>query len=144
MPEEVAQAMTDLDPNTDENRFVYAKCDVNVDVITSAVSGITKAVKNDLYGIWTQGLDGQEQVTVYEGHNYSYKLRVSSADSTRTSDIIVYDTLENYHIPDPANEEIQDATKEADFADKESKKNWQGDWQAGNGGAPGGQWRGRL
>ncbi len=140
MPDDIAQLLTGLDPNTTEtdNRFLYGKVDVNMNVITYAVSGIEKTVQDDLVGLWTQGLDGMEQVTVYEGHNYSYKLRVSSADSTRTSDIIVYDTLENYHIPDPANEEIKDATKEADFADKESKKNWQGDWQGV------GQWRGTM
>ncbi len=132
MPEEIAQAMTDLDPNTDENRFVYAKCDVNVDVITSAVSGITKAVKNDLYGIWTQGLDGQEQVTVYEGQNYTYRLRVESTAGTRTSDIIIYDTIENYHIPE------NDVTKQDDYNNIDEKKNWQGDWQGK------GQWRGTL
>ncbi|MBR4067103.1 MAG: Cna B-type domain-containing protein [Clostridia bacterium] len=140
MPDDIAQLLTGLDPNTTEtdNRFLYGKVDVNLNVITYAVSGIEKTVQDDLVGLWTQGLDGMEQVTVYEGHNYSYKLRVSSADSTQTSDIIVYDTLENYHIPDPANEEIKDATKEADFADKESKKNWQGDWQGV------GQWRGSM
>ncbi len=138
MPEDVARAMTDLDPNTDENRFVYAKAPVHLDLITAALSGISKVVQNDLVGEWTQGLADQEQVTVYEGQNYTYRLRVSSSESTTTSDIVIYDTIENYHIPDPEDTEMGDATKAEDFNDKESKKNWQGDWQDI------GQWRGTL
>ena len=138
IPADIALALTDLDPETDENRFLYGKASVRLDLLTMAVSGIAKTVQNDLVGMWTQGLADQEQVTVYEGHNYTYRLRVASSESTVTSDIIIYDTIENYHIPDPANEETNDATKEADFNDKESKKNWQGDWQGI------GQWRGTL
>ncbi len=138
IPADIALALTDLDPETDENRFLYGKASVRLDLLTMAVSGIAKTVQNDLVGMWTQGLADQEQVTVYEGHNYTYRLRVASSESTVTSDIIIYDTIENYHIPDPTNEETNDATKEADFNDKESKKNWQGDWQGI------GQWRGTL
>ena len=138
MPEDIARAMTNLDPNTDENRFVYGKVPVQMDLLTMAVSGITKSVQNDLVGVWTQGLKDQEQVTVYEGHNYTYRLRVSSSESTVTSDIVIYDTIENYHIPDPENDEYMDATKAEDYNDKEKKKNWQGDWEGV------GQWRGTL
>ncbi|MBE5804636.1 MAG: Cna B-type domain-containing protein, partial [Clostridiales bacterium] len=138
MPADIAQAMTDLDPNTDESRFVYGKAPVRLDLITSALSGIAKAVQNDLEGVWTQGLADQDQVTVYEGQSYTYRLRVSSSESTVTSDIVIYDTIENYHIPDPEDDETQDATKAEDYNDKERKKNWQGDWQGV------GQWRGTL
>mgnify|MGYP003302106597 CR=1 FL=1 len=77
--------MTDLDPSTDENRFVYGKAEHQVSALTYAVSGLEKSVRNDLVGIWTQGLDNQEQVTVYEGHRYTYQLRISSAESPRYS-----------------------------------------------------------
>ena len=140
MPADIVAALTGLNPETgDDSRFLYAKVDVNLNVNTSAVSGIAKAVKDDFVTDgWTQGLDGQEQVVVYEGHGYTYRLRVASSESTTTKDMIIYDTIENYHIPDPANSDVQDATKEADFNDKEKKKNWQGDWEGV------GQWRGTL
>ncbi len=138
MPEDIARAMTDLDPNTDEGRFVYGRADVNVARLNYAVSGLEKRVKNDLVGIWTQGLSGQEQVTVYEGHNYTYRLNVSSSANTYTANIIIYDTLENYIIPDPDDEEQYDVTKAEDFAHTQERADWEGDWQGK------GQWRGTL
>ena len=140
MPADILAAMTGLNPNTvpGENRFVYGKCSNNVSALTYAVSGLDKAVSNDLVGIWTQGLEDQEQVTVYEGHGYSYRLRVSSAETTSTKGIVLYDTLENYIIPDPSADEDTDATKAADFAHTEERKDWEGDWQGK------GQWRGTL
>ncbi|MBP3541738.1 MAG: BspA family leucine-rich repeat surface protein [Clostridia bacterium] len=140
MPADIASAMTGLNPNTKpgENRFVYGKCSNNVTSLTYAVSGLDKAVSNDFVGIWTQGLDGQEQVTVYEGLGYSYRLRVSSAETTSTKGIIIYDTIENYIIPDPSADEDTDATKAADFAHTQERKDWSGVWKGK------GQWRGTL
>lgn len=140
LPADIAEALTGLNPDTvpDENRFVYGKCDHNVSALVYAVSGLEKSVSDDLVGIWTQGLDGQEQVTVYEGLGYSYRLRVSSAENTSTKGIIIYDTIENYIIPDPSADEDTDATKAADFEHTEERKDWSGDWQGK------GQWRGTL
>ena len=138
MPEDIIKALTDLDPNTDENRFVYGKYSHTVSSLTYAVSGLQKAVKNDLVGIWTQGLDGQEQVTVYEGHYYTYSLRVSSAENTATKGIVIYDTIENYIIPDPDADEDTDATKRADYEHTQERKDWSGYWKDK------GQWRGTL
>lgn len=140
LPADIAEALTGLNPDTvpGENRFVYGKCDHSVSSLVYAVSGLEKSVSDDLVGIWTQGLDGQEQVTVYEGLGYSYRLRVSSAENTSTKGIIIYDTIENYIIPDPSADEDTDATKAADFEHTEERKGWSGDWQGK------GQWRGTL
>ena len=143
MPAAIAAALTDLDPNTDDNRFLYARADVNLTLNLKALTGLSKAVKDDLVGVWTQGLDDQEQVNVYEGHDYTYRLRVVSGPNTVTKDIVLYDTVENYRIPDPNDSVVHDATKAADYADVESKKNWYGDWQESDE-YPGGQWRGTL
>ncbi len=138
MPDDIAAALTDLDPNTDENRFVYGKVDVNLNVETQMLTGYRKDVRDPLTaGEWTQGLINQEQVTVYEGHPYIYRLWVKSSPSTTTSDIIMFDTIENYIIPDPSGSE-QDATKVPYFEDVQQKKTWQGDWENK------GQWRGKL
>ena len=138
MPADIAKALTDLDPNTDEGRFVYGRADVNIAKLNYAVSGLEKRVQNDLVGIWTQGLSNQEQVTVYEGHNYTYRLNVSSAANTYTANIIIYDTLENYIIPNPEDEEQYDVTKAEDYAHTQERLDWAGDWQGK------GQWRGTL
>ena len=152
-PQDIVTAMTNLDPNSDEERFLYAKADVNLTVDQMAETEYVKSVKNDLDGIWTQGLDGQQQVNVYEGQYYTYRLRVASAKDTVTSNMVMYDSLENYLIPDGGGAE-QDATKQKDHDEVESKKDWDGDWdrKTVSVGAEGyeqeievgGQWRGRL
>ena len=134
MDEDTALWLKDLDPDTDENRFVYAKADLNVDINTAAVSGISKMVMNALEGVYSQGLKDQHQVSVFEGQRYVYRLRVVSSQNTVTKDIVIYDTVENYQLPDPS----VDATKAGEYADQQSKINWQGDWQGK------GQWRGTL
>ena len=133
MPDDIVAALTGLNPNTgSDSRFLYAKVDVNLNVNTAAVSGIAKTVRDDLGNAgWTQGLDGQAQVVVYEGHNYTYRLRVASSESTTTSDMIIYDTIENYHV-------ANDGTKDGDYQHIQDRLNWQGDWQEK------GQWRGAL
>ena len=132
MPSDVANAMTDLNPNHDNPVFVYSSAENTINVEMYAVSSLNKSVSNDLVGVWTQGLAGQEQVTVYEGQNYTYRLRVESLANTITRDIVIYDTIENYDIP------AGDVTKADDYNDRESKKNWAGDWQGE------GQWQGTL
>lgn len=138
-PQYIIDALTDLDPTTDENRFLYASAPVRLSVDKQALSGINKKVASDLVGNYTQGLrSDSEKVTVYEGHTYTYRMRVKSADNTTTRDIVVYDTLENYQIPNPADTQMQDATKKEDFEDTQKKMNWVGRWNGK------GQWRGTL
>ena len=135
-------ALTDLDPATDDNRFLYAEADVNLTLDTAALSGVVKAVASDLVGLFTQGLEGQEEVTVFEGHHYTYRLRVASSEASSTKNIVIFDTIENYHIPDQLNDQY-DSSKQAELDDVLSKKDWEGDWQA-SGSWRGGQWRGTL
>ncbi|MDO5435382.1 MAG: FctA domain-containing protein, partial [Clostridia bacterium] len=134
MPDDIAAAMTGLDPNTaaGANRFVYGKVRTTLDLNTYAVTGVRKDVSDDMDGMWTQGLDEQTQVTVYEGHGYTYRLRAASSETTRTSNIVLFDTIENYHIP------ASDASKTSDYNDIQAKKDFSGDWEGK------GQWRGTL
>lgn len=152
-PADIVAALTDLDPNSDEARFVYAKADVNLTVDQMAATEYAKTVMKDLDGIWTQGLEGQQQVNLYEGQAYTYRLRVASAKDTITSEMVMYDSIENYLIPDGSGPQ-NDATKQADHDEVESKKDWDGDWDrktvtVGAEGYEqeievGGQWRGKL
>ena len=135
MPEDIADALTGLNPNSkpDDNRFVYGKVDVGINVVTYTASNLDKMVSDDLVGIWTQGLDGQEQVSVYEGLGYTYRLRVSSSVRA-TKDIVIFDSLENYFpdgVADPAN-------KLDDYQHIMDRKDWLGEWEGK------GQWRGTL
>ena len=131
-----------MDPATDENRFVYAETEISLTLDTSALTGVVKAVSNDLVGLYTKGQEGQEEVTVYEGHNYTYRLRVSSSSASSTKGIVLYDTIENYHIPSQLDLQY-DSSKQTELDDVLSKKNWESEWAA-SATWRGGQWRGTL
>ncbi|MBR6524667.1 MAG: BspA family leucine-rich repeat surface protein, partial [Clostridia bacterium] len=131
MPAEILNALKELDPNTDENRFVYGKNSTRINVLTYAVSGMEKTVKSDLDGVWTHGLLGQEAASVYEGQTYTYRLRVSSAEGTSTKNIILYDSIENYMVSNSDAESV-------DYAHIQARKNWSGAWENK------GQWKGTL
>ena len=152
-PQTIVDAYRDLDPTSDKERFVYAKAVVNLNVDQMAQTEYAKAVQSDLDGIWTQGLEGQTQVNLYEGQAYTYRLRVASCKDTITSNMVMYDSLENYIMPSGLDED-KDKTKLADYNEVQSKKDWDGDWdrktiQVGAAGNKedlevGGQWRGKL
>ena len=127
MPDEIDEALKNLNPHgkPGDNRFVYGQADAAVEVVTSTESNLDKMVCDDLLGIWTQGLEGQEQVSVYEGHGYTYRLRVSSAVNS-TKDIVFYDSLENFM---PTGD---------DFQHMNERKGWSGKWYGK------GQWKGTL
>lgn len=133
MPDDIKALMTGLNPASDPDaaRFVYAYDLTRTDVNFSAISGVSKLVRDDLDGVWTQGLTDQKQVTVFEGHDYTYRLRISSAEETVTKDIFLFDSIENYHVP-------ADGTKDPDHDHIEARKDWKGDWKGK------GQWRGTL
>ena len=133
MPAEIRALMTGLNPDSDPDdaRFVYAFAPVTTSVNFAAISGLAKTVSTKLNGVWTQGLNGQTQATVYEGHDYTYRLKVTSDSETITKDIFLFDTIENYHVPD-------DGTKTSDHEHIQERIGWKGDWSKT------GQWRGTL
>lgn len=87
--------LTNLDPNRDDPSFVYAGANV---IMTeqdfSALTSITKRVKILGSDRWSNGQEND--VNVYEGGKYSYKLQMTSGVDTTSKDIILLDSLENY------------------------------------------------
>ena len=65
-------------------------------------------------------------MNVYEGQNYTYLLRVAAAKDTVTSNMVMYDSIDNYLIPTGGGAE-QEATKQKDHDEVESKKDGDGD-----------------
>ena len=123
--EAVRSLMTDLDPDTDEERFVYAKGGLdlrNIDV--SDHVEFRKDARSDAEGYWGRGTENETQVTVPEGGEYTYRLTVSSRHNSRTAGIFLYDAIEEY-VPD-------------DETGLAAKKNWSGEWNNK------GQWQGKL
>ena len=123
--EAIRSLMTDLDPNTDEERFVYARSGLdlrNIDV--SDHVEFRKDARSDAEGFWGRGTENETQVTVPEGGEYTYRLTVSSRHNSRTAGIFLYDAIEE-HVPD-------------DETGLAAKKNWSGVWSEK------GQWKGKL
>ena len=91
----VVSLMTDLDPNRNDPSFVYAGANVNVTELDfSALTSITKHVQVVGSDRWSYG--HENDVNVYEGGKYSYKIQLTSGADTQTKDIIILDSLENY------------------------------------------------
>ena len=65
-------------------------------------------------------------MNVYEGQNYTYLLRMAAAKDTVTSNMVMYDSIDNYLIPTGGGAE-QEATKQKDHDEVESKKDGDGD-----------------
>ena len=122
--------MSDLDPDSDEERFVYLRVSEsirNVQDITEQQE-LKADARADLSGSWGKGSRDENQVTVTEGGKYTYRLTVASKQDGGTGGILIYDALEEYAPPEGSN----------DADDMNSRKAWSGDWQGK------GRWNGRL
>lgn len=102
-------AMVDLDPDRDDPNTVYAGTTTHVDVLEYATTDLTKRVMVNNDGWWSSGIEGHwdesgnqwvhedgQNRDVYVGGRYSYRLSMGSGADSRTSQIVLYDTLENF------------------------------------------------
>ena len=120
--------MSDLDPDSDEERFVYLRVSENIrDVDLSEQVEFRKDARADQGDTWGRGTRDENQVTVTEGGKYTYRLTVASKQDCRTGGILFYDDLEAY-VPHEG----------YDQDDVNGKRAWSGDWQDK------GQWKGTL
>ena len=125
---EIRRLMSDLDPDSDEEQFVYMRGmqDLrNIDI--SEQVEFRKDVRTDPGGTWGKGTRDENQVTVTEGGEYTYRLTVASRQDSKTSGILIYDAIEEY-VPHEG----------YDQDDLNGKKAWSGDWNGR------GQWKGTL
>lgn len=95
--EDEINAMRGLDPSRTGNRFVYAGVSHNLKALSAARTSLSKdiMVHNDDKG-WSKGTY-EDKRTVYEGGVYSYRLRMMSDADTISKDLVIYDSLENFH-----------------------------------------------
>lgn len=89
---DVRDAMNDINPKHDNPSFLYSSAKSTVDTDTLTVTGLSKNVKSDNDQKYVQ------DTSVKEGGSYSYKLRLASHKGTTTSDLILYDSIENYKL----------------------------------------------
>ncbi|MBR0462528.1 MAG: BspA family leucine-rich repeat surface protein [Erysipelotrichaceae bacterium] len=98
--------MTDLDndgnPADEGNSFVYAGVWYNIDILSAARTSLHKEVmvNNDGYysqGVWWPEDDPDDYLReVYTGGNYTYRLRMMSDAFTRSKNLVIFDSLENF------------------------------------------------
>ena len=93
------QIYTDLDPDSNEYRFIYDEAKHNIAAITAASAGLNKKVQTGESSDWeTDGM-------VHPDETYAYRLRFANTFTTAAKDLILYDSLENYYLTDGAKEE---------------------------------------
>lgn len=85
------KALKDLNKDNDNKNFLYAMDETTVSGNTSANTGLTKHIKDSKdpkYSLATK---------TREGGQYSYRIRMQSLSGTTTSNLIFYDSIENYN-----------------------------------------------
>lgn len=140
--DEEKEWMTDLDPDRDTPSFVYAGTTTSIDIISAARLSLQKDVMVNNDGIWGSGVfnsdrvseDGTEtfqyneqskkdnEMVVWEGGLYSYKLRMMPDDETRARDMVIYDSIETFKAGN-GNEPIDEMAAKANAT-------WQGDFMS--------------
>ena len=119
--------MTDLDEERDNPSFVYAGVSNTIDIISAARLSLQKDVMVNNDGRWGTGVfnsdltaeggepsytynensKAENEMVVWEGGLYSYKLRMMPDDETRAKDMVIYDSLETFKAGD-GNEPIDE------------------------------------
>lgn len=84
----------DTNPDGTEKRFIYAERQHTIDAVTYAELSLVKKVKGGNALSWTDGRDGK--VKVPAASNYYYNLYYGPTINTEVSNVIIYDSLENY------------------------------------------------
>lgn len=82
--------MTDLDPETNDKRFIYSQATHSINALIPISSGISKKVasSNDaLFG---------DRTVVNQNSTYVYKIRMENASHSTSRNIIIFDSLENF------------------------------------------------
>ncbi|MGI6590391.1 MAG: BspA family leucine-rich repeat surface protein [Eggerthellaceae bacterium] len=94
--------MTDLDPNADNPNFVYAGTTTNISHLSYSVAELNKKAMVNDDGYWGTGVTGgsdatdTNELTVYTGGRYQYRLSATANAKTRMSGAVLYDIIDGY------------------------------------------------
>lgn len=91
-----AEALTNLDPATDNPSFVYAKDETALAVDLYALTSLTKTVDVNNENDFGSGLDEEFAKNVYGNSVYKYRLRVKNPDDSESRNIRFFDKIEAY------------------------------------------------
>lgn len=82
--------MTDLDEDSDAKKFLYDQEPFEIDTLTSAIAGLKKQVKD------TRDQQYSYDTTTSRNGSYAYQLRFENTYTTKSKQLIFFDSLENY------------------------------------------------
>lgn len=85
------EILKDIDPDTDAEKFVYSEARYEVNFPVAAVTGLKKQVKNSTSTQYSY------DTTVHLNEDYSYQVRLVNDASTKSKDVIFFDSLENFY-----------------------------------------------
>ena len=105
--EGVEDIMTNLNPLHDNSSFIYAKNNNRLTVDNFALMSLSKRVDVNNEGLFGDGIDEKLSKNVYEGGQYTYRLRMRNSPMSSAKDIIIYDNLENF-VPDSSTQDFED------------------------------------
>ena len=92
---EDADLMTGLGDDSTKENYTYAGAVLRYDEVDmTAKVEIKKHVSIDGSGSWSYGTE--KEISVEEGGNYTYRLKVETAPNTISTDVIILDSIENY------------------------------------------------
>lgn len=83
--------LSDLDADTDAEKFLYAEARYHINILMSANTGLIKQVKS------TKDAQYTYHSTVNQSGNYTYQIRLANDAVTEAKDIIFFDSLENFY-----------------------------------------------
>ena len=86
------ELLRDLDPDTDAEKFLYAQTNHNIHVLYAASLGLYKKVMAE------QDSDYSYETTTYQDSDYSYALHFATDSHTKASNLMLFDSLENYKV----------------------------------------------
>ena len=84
------EIMSDLDPDTDDRKFIYEQKLHPIRFLISTRTGLVKSVNN------AKSTDFSSVTEVGQGADYVYKLRYNTTIVSRAKDMVLYDSLENF------------------------------------------------
>ena len=93
---------TDLDPDTDDNKFIYAEQTHDIEAVLATSSGLNKRIKAADDSTWVY------DTTTTTNGTYQYRLRTANSFLNSSKNMIFYDSLENSSLVDGADAPTSD------------------------------------
>lgn len=100
--------LSDINPDTDEKKFAYAEARYEVNFPVAASTGLKKQVKNSTSSTYSYN------EVMHKNEDYSYKIRLTNDSTAKATDIIFFDSLENFY----QDEDQTEPTKVSDWKGK--------------------------